>query len=102
MRRTIQQKGGAMPLKQAGNLVIIGNVTFRPPGEVRRHPPTRQRMMQLVGKHPAPTRNHNRSIKLQLASLSAGLDLKDNTESAKRRGRQQLEALLLNRPLIND
>ncbi len=80
-----------MPLKQARKLIIIGNVTFRPASKVCLHPLARQRMMQLVGKHAPPTRNHNRSIKLQLASLSAGLDLKDNTESAKRRGGEQLE-----------
>jgi len=92
MRRTIQQKGGPMPLKEAGNLFIIGNVTFLSVGAVCLHHPAGQRVVQLVGKHPATTCYHNRSIKLQLASLSAGLDLKDNTESAKRRGRQQLEA----------
>lgn len=75
-----------MPLKQARKLTIIGNVALRPPRQMSLHPPAGERMMQLVGKHAAPTRNHDRSIKIQLASLSARLELKDNTEMVKRRG----------------
>jgi hypothetical protein len=51
-----------------------------------------QRRMKLMRQHSAPTRNYDRSIKIQLASLSAELELKDNTESVKRRGGNRIVA----------